>query len=196
MILGHLRVSDNTFPICFFRRKSDLGVPSYTHTLLCGCCHTEGGKRCSRLGQHFCLYVKGHDVARNQHQVWLTHGFEGGVFVESHCAVVAVRVWKPLSKWPIGWVIQVVLFWCERTIVSVGYTRMNDATRQWRCGCQMTSSNYNTASNSESWSKSPQGPCGPAVPTITGLQWPHGTCGSWIGDRRQPRWGTLVPHCW
>lgn len=43
--------------------------------------------------------------------VRLTHSFEGGIFVESHCAVVAVRLWKTLSEGPISGVIQVVLFW-------------------------------------------------------------------------------------
>lgn len=43
----------------------------------------------------------------------LTHGLEGGVLVESHCAVVAVRVWESLSKGSVGGVIQVVLFWME-----------------------------------------------------------------------------------
>lgn len=43
----------------------------------------------------------------------LTHSFKGGVLVEPHCAVVAVRVWKSLSKGSVGGVIQMVLFWLE-----------------------------------------------------------------------------------
>lgn len=51
--------------------------------------------------------------------VRLTHSLEGGVFVESHSAVVAVRVWKPLSRLPISGVIQLVLLWWETTSGTV-----------------------------------------------------------------------------
>lgn len=141
-------------------RISDFDVPLHEPLWwLCWCCFylthlvLRGGKRCSRIARHLCLHVKGCDVSVTC--VWLTHGFEGGVFVESNCAVVAVRVWKPLSKWPKGWVVQVVLFWCERTRASTIYTWMNNATRlhftnksdamllfhQWWCGCHLSSSN-------------------------------------------------------
>lgn len=85
------------------------------------------GRQRSLIARHHCLYVKGHVSLGIC--VWLTHGFEGGVFVESSCAVVALRVWKPLSKWSEGCVVQVVLFWWGRIRLSGIYTSMTEATR-------------------------------------------------------------------
>lgn len=59
----------------------------------------------------------------------LTHGSEGGVFVESSRAVVALRARKPLSKWSVGGVVEVVLFWRGRIRAAGVYTSVTDATR-------------------------------------------------------------------
>lgn len=64
----------------------------------------------------------------------LTHSFEGGVLVESHGAVVAVRVRKSLSKGSVGRVIQMVLFWVETSRHTDHIRRMwlqNEGRKNW-----------------------------------------------------------------
>lgn len=155
------------------------------------------GRQRSLIARHLCLYVKGHVSLGIC--VWLTHGFEGGVFVESSCAVVALWVWKPLSKWTEGCVVQVVLFWWGRIrksgICDGGYTSYvgskSDAVylfHQWWCGCHLAPTNSSILVSTLppswlDWDLSPGAMCAPAVQSITGLKWPRGTWG----------WGSKAP---
>lgn len=166
------------------------------------------GRQRSLIARHLCLYVKGHVSLGIC--VWLTHGFEGGVFVESNCAVVALRVRKPLSKWSEGCVVQVVLFWWGRIRPSGIYSisirdlvfSMTEATRlisevrvmlfifsisddagvTWLPPTRQYCCQLLPPSWLD-WDLSPGAMCAPAVQSITGLKWPRGTWG----------WGSKAP---
>lgn len=109
MILGHLRASDNTLPI-WFVAGGNLTL-TFLHTLTrfrVAVAFTSAASRREAMLRAWptllsiCERSRCCSESASRLCVRLTHSFEGGVFVESHCAVVAVWVWKPLSKWPIG----------------------------------------------------------------------------------------------
>lgn len=62
----------------------------------------------------------------------LTHCFEGGVLVESHCAVVAVCVRKSLSKGSVGGVVQMVLFCLDTSRHMDGVWRLWLGDKWWK----------------------------------------------------------------
>lgn len=184
-------------------RKSDFGVPSHAHMLPCGCC----------------LYIWCFTEGRDAHGLANTFVYMWkvtmllGISITSACLTYP-RLWGRCICWVplrcdccagVEALVQmvhrlscsggIVLVWEDQSVSGLYTDEWCNTSVRMLVTPVFLQLHYCLQLWVGSADKSPQGPCGPAVPTITGLQRPHGACGCWIGDRRQPRWAMLVPHC-
>lgn len=137
--------------VCY-GRKSNFGVPSQAHMLPCGCClyiwcFTEGSDA--------------HGLASTFVYMWKVTMLLG-ISITSACLTYP-RLWGRCICWvplccgccagveaPVQTAHSLscsggtVLVWEDQSVSG-----LNDATRPWRCGCHLSSSNYNAASNFE-----------------------------------------------